>query len=193
MAFKFKDLTIQVAAPRRDEDGDPVCTLATAKPDPDPDPAAIVPCTLATMGEQAAATRVMPCTLATMFPTPGILGLTGDTTGGVCTLATMFGAFTPNTVTTVMTVTTVVQRPGAASLRELKEQLQQALAEIERQEREQEAAALPRSVEEADELERRLKGALQELQDHRRTLENEAPKGASKKTAKEGSRRKPRK
>lgn len=152
MAFKFKDLMISVTSGGGGET--PICTVDTV----DPKPAAL------------AAT----CTVDTVFG--AAYGLRLQTGQGICTLDTV----RPNafaTVTTVTTVTTLVQSaPGAGtvSLAQLKAQLQQALADVERQEREQQAQGLPATIEEADDLEHRLKGALKELQEHRKTLEKGA-------------------
>lgn len=162
MAFRFKDLMIQVVPPGGGED-DPACTLAT-RDEPDPQG---VPCTLATMDPA----QLRPCTLATMIPpTPGVRA---DEPG--CTLATriLFGvaggtAAAITTVTTVTTVTTLVGGAGAADLQTLKDQLRQALDT---------EGGLPTTVEEANDLERRLKEAIEELQDHKKTLQ----KGAAKK------------
>ncbi len=186
MAFRFKDLMVNVV--KSGGEGDPFCTIATI----DPNPAQAVPCTIATIDPvQAAACTIATidpvqaaaCTIATIGTYTGFR-FQGGTTGGAgfCTIATVFpGAFA--TVTTVTTVTTVVQTgpAGPTSLTELKEQLRQALAEVERREQEQEAGALPRTVEEADDLEQRLKGALKELQEHRKSLEEGSegqPEGA---------------
>lgn len=52
----------------------------------------------------------------------------------------------------------------------LKQQLQQALAQVEEQERALEASYLPQTLAEAEELEARLRGALEELQQHKEDL-----------------------
>lgn len=52
----------------------------------------------------------------------------------------------------------------------LKQQLLHALAQVEAQERELEDACRPQSLEEAEMLERHLRGALEELQEHKRNL-----------------------
>ncbi|MES1243805.1 MAG: hypothetical protein ABUT39_19525 [Acidobacteriota bacterium] len=185
MAFRFKDLMIQVVANKGGGEGDPICTLATM--DPDPKPEGIVPCTLATEPPPPTTipAGIMPCTLATepYPPTTGggfalLRAGTGQETG-ICTLATMFptpGLMAAATVTTVTTVTTLVQA-APTNLKDLKEQLRRSLAEIERREQ---ADALPRTAEEADDLERRLEGALQELREHRKTLAKGAKKGGAK-------------
>ncbi len=201
MAFKFKDLMVNVTGGGGGVDT-PVCTVATMDPDPAPaGQARQITCTMDTMvpagqaatctvdtmdpARQAATCTVdtmglLPCTIATMYGTTyGFRPATGRDTG-VCTIATMFG--TVAALTTVTTVTTIVAAgAGPSSLAQLKAQLQQSLADVERQEREQaDAQALPKSVEEVDDLERRLEGALEELREHRKTL----TKGAKKEPAK---------
>lgn len=187
MAFKFKDLMINVTSGGGGADT-PVCTLDTVEPKPEAyaitctmdtvDPAGQArTCTMDTVPAQA----MLTCTLDTVYRF-GTFGL-GRGQTGVCTLDTVRpDAFA--TVTTVTTVTTLIAAvPGTAptSLAQLKEQLQQALADVERREREQqEANTLPKTVEEADDLERRLQGAIQELRDHRKTLEKGAKKEAPK-------------
>ncbi len=52
----------------------------------------------------------------------------------------------------------------------LKQQLLQALAQVEEQENALEAACRPQSLEEAEELERHLRDALEELEQHKREL-----------------------
>jgi hypothetical protein len=159
MAFKFKDLMINVTSGGGTDA--PICTFDTVKP----------------------AGLAATCTFDTVDPAGQAGTCTFDTVGlkaggitGICTFDTVrpnaFAAMT--TVTTVTTVTTLVQAaPGATSLTQLKSQLQQALADVERQEQ---AQALPATIEEADDLERKMESALQELRAHRRTLEKGAKK-----------------
>lgn len=197
MAFRFKDLMVSVTSGGGTDD--PICTIATMK---EPDPAGqAATCTVDTMDP---ARQAYTCTVDTMDPLrqahtctvdtmPGIAGLrrAGGNETGICTIATMFPSVMA--LTTVTTVTTLAQAvsPGAGSLAELKGQLQQALADVERREREAQAAqALPQTVEEANELERRLEGALQELRDHRKSLEKGGAKGPKKEAPKA---RKPKK
>jgi hypothetical protein len=52
----------------------------------------------------------------------------------------------------------------------LKQQLLHALAQVEEHEKALEAACRPQSLEEAEELERHLRGALEELEQHKRNL-----------------------
>ncbi|SRR6266545_2048873 len=59
---------------------------------------------------------------------------------------------------------------GAQDLATLKQQLQHALAQVEEQERAQTASHLPQTLEEAEDLETRLRGALEELQQHKNSL-----------------------
>ncbi len=198
MAFRFKDLMIQVVPQGQGGGDDPVCTLASKEPDP----AALMPCTLASKPDELAARGCAEateaqcsCTLATKeSPIPAAIA---------CTLASRIEPWNPRTidpaalgtittVTTVTTVTTLVQGGGGSrggDLASLKSQLRAALEDIERQERAQQGDGLPATVEEADDLERRLREAIEELQDHRKTLQKEekaessrnGPKGGAKK------------
>ncbi len=58
----------------------------------------------------------------------------------------------------------------------LKEQLRTALAEVEAREKAAEEASRPRTREEAEDLEEKLKGALEEVRGWKKTL----PSGGSK-------------
>jgi hypothetical protein len=58
----------------------------------------------------------------------------------------------------------------------LKEQLRTALAEVEAQEKAAEEASLPRTREEAEELEAKLKEALEEVRGWKKTLPSEGKK-----------------
>jgi hypothetical protein len=184
MAFRIRDLMIQVvqgggcAGPT---DPQCTCTIATFD-DPDmavrPEPMAAPPCT---------------CTIATMYgAAQGVAPAAGVEAYCTCTIATMGvdpeprlpgGVTTVTTFTTVTTVTTVVQGGGRGrgDLKSLKEQLRQALEQVERQESThgQAPERLPGTVEETLDLERRLRGAIDELEQHRKNLEQpaaEAPK-----------------
>ncbi len=171
MAFRFKDLMIQVIRQNETGGDEQVCTIAS-KPGEEPDPAAVVPCTLASMIDPA---HVMPCTPAT-YPI-----------SEQCPMqmaAALGGGVTPaiTTITTVTTVTTLVGGAGrgAADLPSLKQQLRQALDQVEAQERAaaaQAPAGLPATAEETDDLERRLREALEELQAHKKTLQKPAKQG----------------
>lgn len=209
MAFKFKDLMVSVTA---GGGGDtPICTVDTVEPKPEAQAATCTvdtvyraaeagTCTVDTVDRafqagtctvdtvDAAAHWAITCTVDTVYRPPYGLRLQTDGTG-ICTVDTVRPATLAlmTTVTTVTTLAAAAAGPGATSLAQLKSQLQSALADVERREREQqEAQALPKTVEEADDLERRLEGALQELRDHRKTL----GKGAKKESSKA---RKPRK
>jgi hypothetical protein len=187
MAFKFKDLMINVTSGGGPDT--PICTVDTVRP---AEAAYAITCTVDTVDP---AGQAITCTVDTVHGAP--YGLRRRGTGqGICTLDTV----RPDalmTVTTVTTVTTLLAAaPGGSttSLAQLKSQLQQALADVEQRERQQEEAqALPATIEEADDLERRLEGALEELRDHRRTLEKGGSKGAKKTGAKPGRPAKPKK
>lgn len=176
MAFKFKDLMVQVI----NDDGEP-CTCGPATRDP----AAATPCTCGPETRPMAA-AIVPCTVASAIDPAGIIcgaasaGFCGAASAGACGAATA-GFRTLAAITTVTTVTTVTTLVGGAGphtdFRTLKEQLRQALDDLERQEAGAQGAGLPATAEEADDLERRLKEAIEELQDHKKTLR----KGAAKK------------
>lgn len=59
---------------------------------------------------------------------------------------------------------------GAEGLSALKQQLQQALAEVEEQEKAMAEPGLPQTVAEAEELEKKLREALEELRQHKEKL-----------------------
>ncbi|HSK77031.1 MAG TPA: hypothetical protein VLQ45_11275 [Thermoanaerobaculia bacterium] len=59
---------------------------------------------------------------------------------------------------------------GPQDLGVLKQQLQAQLAQVEQMEKQQAEAARPQSLKEAEDLERKLKGALEELQAIKKTL-----------------------
>lgn len=110
------------------------------------------------------------CPTLSQWPTPMVAA--AGTTGILCGTLTMFGA------------------PQArVGLSTLKQHLQQALEQVEAQERAaaQGAAGLPATAEEADDLERRLREAIEELQEHRKTL---APAKTGAKARKPGKPRK---
>ncbi|HSN86001.1 MAG TPA: hypothetical protein VL025_04545 [Thermoanaerobaculia bacterium] len=196
MAFRFKDLMIQVVPQGGGED-DPACTLASKEPDP----AGIVPCTLASKIEPEGLAKGGACDGASEAQCTCTLATKQEPAMIACTLASRIIPRLPGaegtaalgtitTVTTVTTVTTLVQggAGGGGSLASLKAQLRAALEDVERQERAQEEPSLPATVEEADDLERRLQEAIEELRDHRKTLQKPAkaetrtsPKGGGKK------------
>lgn len=205
MAFKFKDLMINVTSGGGGADT-PICTVDTVDQKPEGyaltctvdtvrpagqaatctvdtvDPArAAGTCTVDTVTTGTGMGYAITCTVDTVYRCGLSFGLGGRDTGtGVCTVDTVRPA-TLALMTTVTTVTTLVAASGggSVSLGQLKAQLQQALADVEARERAQEAG-LPRTVEEADDLERRLEGALEELRDHRKTLQKGAKKEAPK-------------
>jgi hypothetical protein len=74
-------------------------------------------------------------------------------------------------MTTLVTLVTLAMgTPGAQDLATLKRVLQDALAQIEAQERGPVGATLPQTRAEAEDLESRLKAALAELAEHKKTL-----------------------
>jgi len=91
--------------------------------------------------------------------------LSAVTTGGF----TLFAAGCP---TLSAIPTGAAQAQSAESLDALRQQLQQAMAQLDQAAATSAApeGGLPATVEEAEDLERRLKGALKELQDHKKTL-----------------------
>ena len=188
MAFKFKDLMINVTS---GGGGDtPICTMDTVDPRP------VGQAHTCTMDTVEAVGQAHTCTMDTVDPARAMITCTLDTvrggTGfrlatdggtGICTLDTVRPA-TLALMTTVTTVTTLAAAMGTGptSLAQLKAQLQGALADVERREREQQGG-LPQTVEEADDLERRMESALQELREHRKTL-GKGEKGAKKEAPK---------
>jgi hypothetical protein len=76
---------------------------------------------------------------------------------------------------TLATLATLAAVPGGAggaqALSLLKRQLQEVLARIDEQERAQPEASLPSTLAEAEDLERRLKAALDELAEHKKKLQ----------------------
>lgn len=187
MAFRFKDLMIQVVPQGGGED-DPVCTLASKEPDPQ----GIVPCTLASKIEPEGLAKGGACDGASEAQCTCTLATKQEPAMIACTLASRIIPRLPGTealgtittVTTVTTVTTLVQGGGGGSLASLKAQLRAALEDVERQERAQEEPSLPATVEEADDLERRLREAIEELQNHRKTLQR--PEKAESRTGSKG-------
>ncbi len=68
---------------------------------------------------------------------------------------------------------------GAASLAALKQQLQQALAQVEEQEKALQPG-LPQTLEETEDLERRMVEAVEELREHKKTLQGGQEKPAAR-------------
>lgn len=157
MAFRFKDLMIEVLPGDADAANATCPTISMI----DAAQAACggTLCTTVSQGTVAMAPAGCPaatgiCGTLTMPPTP--LALLAVCGGTLCGTLTMWGASL-----------------GTGSLPALKQQLQQALQQIEAQERtaaQGAAAGLPATAEEADDLARRLNEAIEELQEHRKTL-----------------------
>jgi len=111
-------------------------------------------CGPATIEPGAAA---VPCGPATIEP--------GAAVGGHCGPATI----EPATLATLATLAALAfGTPGAQDLAMLKRMLQDTLTRLEGQG--QTEAALPQTVAEAEDLESRLKAALDELAEHKKTL-----------------------
>ena len=159
MAFRVKDLMISVVP----GDGDPECSCGVATriaPEAAPCGGTLCSCTVETRPvalNQDCGDVSYPncsCGVATAAATPPPGAMT-----------------TITTVTTVTTVTTMVQGGQAAGLKELMEQLRRVLEGIEKPDPVQ---GLPKTAEEAADLERRLNEAIQELQAHRKSLQKPA-------------------
>ena len=157
MAFRVKDLMIQVVPGGGDGEACS-CTIATkVEPAEAGCGGTLCSCTMETKIVAAAE----PCGGATLQECS-------------CTIAT--AAVTPppgalTTITTVTTVTTVTAIAGGGrvpGLRELMDQLRRVLEESERQGAP--GGGLPQTVEESEDLERRLSEAIKELQDQRKSL-----------------------
>lgn len=154
MAFRFKDLMVDVLAA-----GGTPCPTVSVDP-----------------------LQGTPCPTVSVDPAQGICPT-------VSIIKTLFGAICPTlslthttpfacpTLSLTLTPAFGAAQVGAESLALLKQQLKQALSEIEAQERAAREPVLPRTLDEADDLERRLQGALKELQDHKKTLQKPARKG----------------
>jgi hypothetical protein len=151
MAFKIKDLIIHVLHPGK---AGAHCGPATIEP-----AAAGAHCGPATIEPGAAAG--VHCGPATIEPAAG---------GGHCGPATIEPQAALATFATLATLATLaLGDPGAEDLATLKRLLQAALARVEAQEPGQ-AATLPQTLAEAEDLEERLKAALGELAEHKKTL-----------------------
>lgn len=159
MAFRVKDLMIKVVS----GDGDPECSCGIATkiaPEAAPCGGTLCSCTVETRPvalnqdcEQASLPQCS-CGVATAAATPPPGAIT-----------------TVTTVTTVTTITAMVAG-GAPGLKELMEQLRRVLEGIDR--KDDEGAGLPKTAEEAADLEQRLSEAIQELQAHRKSLQKPA-------------------
>jgi hypothetical protein len=178
MAFRFKDLMVDVLAggggcptlsvepaqgqcPTLSVDplqGTPCPTLSV-------DPLQGTPCPTLSVGPQFAGGGTTGiCPTLSVTPTPGY-ALLATPTLTATTLTTL------TTTPFICELTLLPARTGAENLAFLKQQLRQTLEQIEAQERAAREPVLPRTLEEADELERRIQGALKELQDHKKTLQ----------------------
>jgi len=162
MAFRVKDLMIKVVS--GGDNGDPECSCGVATkiaPEAAPCGGTLCSCTVETRGiafdqncEQASLPQCS-CGVATAAATPP--------PGNITTVAT---------ITTVTTITAMVAAGGQTpGLRELMEQLRRVLEGIEKPDPVQ---GLPKTAEEAADLERRLSEAIQELQAHRKSLQKPA-------------------
>lgn len=158
MAFRVKDLMIKVVS----GDGDPECSCGVA--------------TKIAPEAAACADTYCSCTVETKALHQDCGGISlPECSCGVATAAATPppGAMTAiTTVTTVTTVTTLVQGGQAPGLKELMEQLRRVLEGIDR--KDDQGAGLPKTAEEAADLERRLSEAIQELQAHRKSLQKPA-------------------
>ena len=159
MAFRVKDLMIKVVS----GDGDPECSCGIATkiaPEAAPCGGTLCSCTVETRPvalnqdcEQASLPQCS-CGVATAAATPPPGAIT-----------------TVTTVTTVTTITAMVAGGQAPGLKELMEQLRRVLEGIEKPDPDQ---GLPKTADEAADLERRLSEAIQELQAHRKSLQKPA-------------------
>lgn len=145
MAFKLKDLLIHLLPPGAH------CGPATIEPG-----AGAVHCGPATIEPGAG---VVHCGPATIEP--------GAAVGGHCGPATI----EPGALATLATLATLaLGTPGAQDLAMLKRMLHETLSRMEGQDPGQPGASLPQTLAEAEDLERRLKAALDELAEHKKTL-----------------------
>ncbi|HVG07956.1 MAG TPA: hypothetical protein VNM67_09635 [Thermoanaerobaculia bacterium] len=155
MAFRFKDLMVEVVG--AGDRANLTCPTLSV------DPANLTCPTLSIPAAQAAA---------------------GGTTGVCPTLSftPVYAAMiaTPGTICGTLTMPAAAQ--GTQNLTALKQQLQQALQQVEAQERAAAGPGLPATAEEADDLDRRLREALEELQEHKKTLQKPAQPGTKKAT-----------
>ena len=161
MAFRVKDLMIKVVS--GGDNGDPECSCGVATkiaPEAAPCGGTLCSCTVETreiafnQNCEEASLPQCSCGVATAAATPPPGAMT-----------------TITTVTTVTTITAMVAG-GAPGLKELMEQLRRVLEGIDR--KDDEGAGLPKTAEEAADLEKRLSEAIQELQAHRKSLQKPA-------------------
>ena len=169
MAFRVKDLMIKVVS--GGDNGDPECSCGVATkiaPEAAPCGGTLCSCTVETreiafnQNCEEASLPQCSCGVATAAATPP--------PGAITTVAT---------ITTITTITAMVAGGQVPGLKELMEQLRRVLEGIEKPDPIQ---GLPKTAEEAADLERRLGEAMQELQAHRKSLEKPAtpPRKASK-------------
>jgi hypothetical protein len=163
MAFKLKDLMISLLPPG----GERACPTASA-PDARFCPTASADlCPTASAGRMqvvfcptaSAPFLVMPATPFQFCPTAS---------AGLQFCPTASAEMGAEACPTASAPTESVA--GAEGLSALKQQLQQALAQVEEQEKAMADPGLPRTVAEAEELEAKLRGALEELRQHKEKL-----------------------
>jgi hypothetical protein len=149
MPFRFKDLMINVVG------GEEPGTIG------------IRVCTGCTTGLSAQGCTASLCT-ASFCPTHSIcLGCSYTCFYPTrCAGHSIFGCGGPSVITLQE-----AEGSGVTDLQQLRAQLQQALAEVDEQERRQAAAQRPKSRAEAEELEGKLKEALAELQRQKSELD----------------------
>jgi hypothetical protein len=169
MAFKLKDLIISLLP---QPDAERACPTASAD-------ARFCPTASAGFCPTASAGRCSPASVQVVFcPTPSapVLVMPATPFQFCPTASAGRGDFCP----TASAEAAVEARPTASApaesaaglegLTTLKQQLQQALAQVEEQERAMAAPQLPQTIAETEELEARLLGALDELRQHKETL-----------------------
>ncbi|HSN88267.1 MAG TPA: hypothetical protein VL025_16020 [Thermoanaerobaculia bacterium] len=132
------------------------------------------------VGVEAGAACRLPSGMGTVCRWPSICGHF-TCAWGTCFLGTCRApTFVACHVGTLPHITTIIECTGSAcggsvvdptgflegpqDLGVLKQQLQAQLAQVEQMEKQQAEAARPQSLKEAEDLERKLKGALEELQ-----------------------------
>jgi hypothetical protein len=196
MAFKFKDLMVNVLPAQADKVAGAACPTLSAGGGP----AAAAACpTLSAPGQAApeAAAGTAPqgaqpvhcptLSALTTFTTAWIcptLSMTVTWAAGICPTLSATAGYAALCPTLSATVTGTLQAQSPEMLAALRQQLQQALAQLDQPQAAHAAMAaanvadtgLPQTVEEAEDLERRLRGALDELQQHKKALQAARPK-----------------
>jgi hypothetical protein len=161
MAFKLKDLMITLLPPAGAAEACPTASAPEARFCPTA--SAIDPrlCPLASV-------RVVYCPPASLpvlvLPAPQFCP---TASAGFCPTASAEAAAEGACPTASAPAESALGPEGLAAL---KQQLQQALAQVEEQERALEASYRPQTLAEAEELEARLREALEELQQHKEDL-----------------------